>query len=178
MVLIISAGNAVNVSIWSTIELGAGIIAACLATLRPFLRRAVIKARSMRSSASRSIKQVSRSTRSNNNSSKQKSVTGSTSDHRPRRDTQAQLEAHYGELIELRCDSSKKGGSTDCILPQPNDAPEPWPTRQGGSLELDRTSTRTMRSRAYSDPLHHSGQPPPVPTAMRDQPFESQNPPV
>ena len=38
--------NAVNISIWSTIEAGASIIAGCLATLRPFLKCVISKARS------------------------------------------------------------------------------------------------------------------------------------
>ncbi|KAF2849197.1 hypothetical protein T440DRAFT_499999 [Plenodomus tracheiphilus IPT5] len=55
--------NAVNISIWSTIEAGASIIAGCLATLRPFLKHILRLARE-KSSLGKCIKTISKSVRS------------------------------------------------------------------------------------------------------------------
>ena len=58
-----------NIAIWSTIEPGAGIVAGCLATLRPLLKRFFVTARSIRYSASQTTKELSRSIRSKNTQS-------------------------------------------------------------------------------------------------------------
>ncbi|KAF2033980.1 hypothetical protein EK21DRAFT_57466 [Setomelanomma holmii] len=52
--------NAVNISIWSTIECGASIIAGCLATLRPLLKR-ITTTTHISSSLGSCVKHVSRS---------------------------------------------------------------------------------------------------------------------
>ncbi|KAG9187229.1 hypothetical protein G6011_05100 [Alternaria panax] len=69
--------NVVNISIWSTIEAGACIIAGCLATLRPLMKCALRQAResSAVSSCAHHISRSLRSThRSNNETSKAQSV--------------------------------------------------------------------------------------------------------
>ena len=58
----------VNIAIWSTIECGTSIVAGCLATLRPLLKRFVITARSSTALGSSYIKRASRSVRSNERS--------------------------------------------------------------------------------------------------------------
>lgn len=55
--------NAVNVSIWSTIEAGASIMAGCLATLRPLLKRFLTTVRES-TVLSNYIKHISQSLRS------------------------------------------------------------------------------------------------------------------
>jgi len=55
--------NAVNISLWSTIEAGASIMAGCLATLRPLLKR-IFGAFGENSLFSVYIKQISQSLRS------------------------------------------------------------------------------------------------------------------
>ncbi|KAH7066842.1 hypothetical protein BKA63DRAFT_453196 [Paraphoma chrysanthemicola] len=54
--------NAVNISIWSTIECGASIIAGCLATLRPLLKR-IVTTSVVSSSLGSCVKHVGRSFR-------------------------------------------------------------------------------------------------------------------
>lgn len=55
--------NAVNIAIWSTIETGVSIVAACLATLRPLFKYLVCRSTST-SSVMSCFKQISRSFRS------------------------------------------------------------------------------------------------------------------
>jgi hypothetical protein len=52
--------SATNISMWSTVECGASIIAGCLATLRPFLKSVIINARTS-STLSGCVKHVSQS---------------------------------------------------------------------------------------------------------------------
>ncbi|KAF2874168.1 hypothetical protein BDV95DRAFT_604366 [Massariosphaeria phaeospora] len=70
--------NAINIGIWSTIEPGAGIIAGCLATLRPFFKSFVNRALSIRSSTTHSVDNASRSIRSPESSSNKKSGTSNS----------------------------------------------------------------------------------------------------
>jgi hypothetical protein len=48
-------GNATNVSVWSTIEAGAGIISGCMATLRPLVQYCSNEIHSLRSSISEPV---------------------------------------------------------------------------------------------------------------------------
>ncbi|KAF2683723.1 hypothetical protein K458DRAFT_389651 [Lentithecium fluviatile CBS 122367] len=137
--------NATNISVWSTIEPGVGIVAACLATLRPFLKWACTKAQSLRSSFSHSAQQISHSTGSRETPSKQQG--DSSSNGHPCRYINSDAEAQHDELIELRSESSKKGESTEYILSQGRALNGPSPSEMSRSLELDRMSTRTTRDR-------------------------------
>ncbi|KAF2194861.1 hypothetical protein K469DRAFT_726006 [Zopfia rhizophila CBS 207.26] len=135
--------NATNVAIWSIIESGAGIVAGCLATLRPFLKRSFITAQPIRSST---FKYVSRLFRSN---------VGNSNKEYAQRARGRGVYGQHSEAFELKSDASKKGESTDSILTQTEDINGPWPSRpdiEGSrNLELDRKSSRTTRNRAVSD---------------------------
>lgn len=129
-------GNATNIATWSTIEPGAGIIAGCLATLRPFLKLFVVKARSFRS---------------NVYSSKARSALGSNAHHkipsRSRRGTNADT-FPQNQSFELKSDVSKKNESTDFILTQTDgvNANGSWPSQPVHRLELNRQSDRNTRT--------------------------------
>ncbi|PVH99654.1 hypothetical protein DM02DRAFT_528532 [Periconia macrospinosa] len=99
-----------NISIWSTIEPGAGIMAGCAATLRPLLKLAFEKVQSIRFPSTRS------SNPGDPHSSDQKNH-GSTQ-RRSRSGTNAEedVEANRG-IIEMQSAICKKNESTDCILP-------------------------------------------------------------
>ena len=139
-------GNAVNVAIWSTIEPGAGIIAGCLATLRPLLKIALVRARSIKtgsSFSSFSVKRLSRSFRSNENSANQKSVIMSS-------DGTSNLNAGQPvnkeePAIEMKSDV-RRGESSDLILPRRWGADGPWPAHQEGSFDLERRVAPQTRS--------------------------------
>ncbi|KAF2795352.1 hypothetical protein K505DRAFT_302186 [Melanomma pulvis-pyrius CBS 109.77] len=149
--------NATNIATWSTIEPGAGIIAGCLATLRPFLKFFVVKARLVRSYTSHSAKEVSRSFRANKYSSKARSAPGSNAHHkipcRSRRGTNAET-FPPDQSVELKSDVRKKNESTEFILTQTDgvNANEPWPSQPEHRLESNREipqntrTTWTMRS--------------------------------
>ncbi|ORX94994.1 hypothetical protein BCR34DRAFT_203955 [Clohesyomyces aquaticus] len=144
--------NATNIAIWSTIEPGAGIIAGCLATLRPFFKGFVNTARSVRSS--KASKQAS-SARSNENSANQKSNTESKAARTgPSGDTS---EAQDPEVFDLEPIVSRDGGeSTRPILPHPDG---PWSTHN--TLERERRSFQKLCRR---DPQDTSPPLPPLPT--------------
>ncbi|CAI6336545.1 unnamed protein product [Periconia digitata] len=99
---------ATNVSIWSTVEPGAGIMAGCAATLRPLLRLLFAKVQSIQSFSSKF---------SELRSSRQK---GSAGSHYPGRQEPSHLkgdiEANRVECIDLQSAASKKNESTECIL--------------------------------------------------------------
>ncbi|KAF2008983.1 hypothetical protein BU24DRAFT_402303 [Aaosphaeria arxii CBS 175.79] len=114
--------NAANIAIWSTIEPGAGIIAGCLATLRPLLKTCMTQARSMRSSASRTSKSLSPSLPSSNKSSSRKYTTkNSTINTVSRQHAVPATDTfdHYLRTIGMSSGASGKGESTDNILLQP-----------------------------------------------------------
>jgi hypothetical protein len=133
-------GNATNIAIWSTIEPGAGIVAGCLATLRPLLKRFLDTARSMRSSASRSTKENSRSSQASSNPK------GFEGRHTPGR-LRVDRYAGRADAIELKSDASRKGCSTDYILSQLNDEQH---------LEFDQHSLPSNHSRYNSTTKHSS----------------------
>ncbi|KAF2715623.1 hypothetical protein K504DRAFT_367257 [Pleomassaria siparia CBS 279.74] len=134
--------NATNIAIWSTIEPGAGIIAGCLATLRPFLKRFVATARSVRSSAS-NLPKVSRSFRSNENSNARSTTESNarngelTRSRRGTNTTNADVYASNNRVFELKSDVSKKNESQDFILAKTADVEA---MQQEQSLDLERQS--------------------------------------
>lgn len=134
--------NAVNIAIWSTIEAGASIIAGCLATLRPFMKRVIVKARSS-NSLSGCVKHVTKSLRSGtgSNSSSIPHANTTLSNTRPEtkgkeRHTRTVQEPIFveflalpnEEVIALSSDIGRDRTSTDLILAQrQNTALEfPW----------------------------------------------------
>ncbi|KAF2119965.1 hypothetical protein BDV96DRAFT_641832 [Lophiotrema nucula] len=148
--------NATNIAIWSTIEPGAGIIAGCLATLRPFLKSFLHTARSIHSSTMRSDKHFSRFSPWGGESSYQRSGGDShsqASDARTSRTgTSADRQSGRDQDFELQSDVSRKGKSTDNILPPTKDIIHPWPSRQDRSFDLEPSGTqRTERNKRASD---------------------------
>ncbi|KAF2660064.1 hypothetical protein K491DRAFT_589929 [Lophiostoma macrostomum CBS 122681] len=172
--------NATNIAIWSTVEPGAGIVAGCLATLRPLLKRFAATARSIRSSETRSAKHRSKSGRSMNTSSNVKS----TPESRERSSTDgnaAEELTNTHQDIELRSGMSKKAESKDCILEQTYDD-RPWLAQRSDSPDLDTQSSRTYfsrqsswtnRSKATSDACILDRPLPPLPLDLRHWESES-----
>lgn len=123
--------NATNIAIWSTIECGASVIAGCLATLRPFLRRIFATAdtitKSIRSSTSRSngsSKQTNESTSTNTHfGSNQSRNEGSITD----KPTFAEFITEPGEAIELSSDAGDERESQDQILRQQKQSASEFP---------------------------------------------------
>ncbi|KAH6644592.1 hypothetical protein C7974DRAFT_23862 [Boeremia exigua] len=123
--------NATNIAIWSTIECGASIIAGCLATLRPFLRRIFATAdtitKSIRSSTSRSngsSKRTNESTSTNTHfGSNQSRNEGSITD----KPTFAEFITEPGEAIELSSDAGGERESQDQILRQQEQSASEFP---------------------------------------------------
>ncbi|CBX99474.1 hypothetical protein LEMA_P087130.1 [Plenodomus lingam JN3] len=67
--------NAVNISIWSTIEAGASLVAGCLATLRPFLKCSIKLVRERISIGKSITKAVSKSVRSESSTNQSSKAT-------------------------------------------------------------------------------------------------------
>lgn len=143
-------GNAVNIGIWSTIEPGAGIIAGCLATLRPFLKLFLITAKTIRSSTSQSVKQISRSFRSNEDSLNQRSNGGgnaiNSESNMIHPGSNIGMYRWHSGTFELKSDVRKTGESTDNILTctQTQDIDGPRPSKQETDVELHRKNSQTL----------------------------------
>jgi hypothetical protein len=143
--------NVVNISIWSTIEAGACIVAGCLATLRPLLKSAVHQARES-NALSGCVKQISRSLRSGSHSQPNSNSASSIPHHHAtpslvnsnhydteRKQSETTLTAEPTfleflarpgeEVIPLSSDIESKRTSTDPILERPEPAEFPWPVR-------------------------------------------------
>ncbi|KAJ8116353.1 hypothetical protein OPT61_g2215 [Boeremia exigua] len=127
--------NATNIAIWSTIECGASIVAGCLATLRPFLKRVFATAgtitKSLRSSQAESNDSSRRTNESVSTStqlsSRERKHEGSSKD----RPIYAEFIAEPGEVIELSSDAGGERGSQDQILRNDQYAARefPWPAK-------------------------------------------------
>ncbi|KAI8932863.1 hypothetical protein NX059_010344 [Plenodomus lindquistii] len=149
--------NAVNISIWSTIEAGASTIAGCLATLRPLLKR-VIRLVRERSGVVKCISKISQSLRSG--SSANQSSNASSLPHpnttisnpsraaqrRRRRETLDTDDPDFmdffalpGEdVIALDEDPGRERKSTDLILGKVESERSlefPWPQRPDAVVE-------------------------------------------
>jgi hypothetical protein len=164
--------NVVNISIWSTIEAGACIVAGCLATLRPLLKRAIHQARES-TALSGCVKQISRSIRSGSRSLSNSDNASSL----PRHGTATDLErkrsettvssgptfmeflARPGEeVIPLSSDIGNKRTSTEPILDRPEPLEFPWPVKpkerhqkHKGKRQAVHGSWTVQRGRAASD---------------------------
>jgi hypothetical protein len=151
--------NATNIAIWSTIECGASIIAGCLATLRPLLKRVFATAgtitKSLRSSNSRShgsSRQTTNSTSLNTHlGSNERKTTASSAD----KPTFAEFIAERGEVIEMSSSSSAGGEreSQDRILrPDGHSALDfPWPVKVVESTrEPERTAPMHSKHRSWN----------------------------
>ncbi|KAF2277266.1 uncharacterized protein EI97DRAFT_314786 [Westerdykella ornata] len=152
--------NAANIAIWSTIEPGVGIIAGCLATLRPLLKRFVTTGRSIRSSTSRSIRTASRSLQSpSETSSTQRGPGGGNTTRPPSRKTD-----WYDRAFELTATDAvvKNAESTECILPK-LECDETWsPSAEVAIEEAQERSSihhshsaRTSQSRTLSYAVYY-----------------------
>lgn len=112
--------NAVNISIWSTIEAGMSITAGCLATLRPFLRWIAAKVRSSTSPLRSYVQEVATSL-----SSSSKSTSG------------------HGELPRYNtAASSKKDASDDTDMTELTSIKFPMSSSQLFSMSSDVGSKR------------------------------------
>ncbi|KAJ4307721.1 hypothetical protein N0V94_009639 [Neodidymelliopsis sp. IMI 364377] len=140
--------NATNIAIWSTIECGASIIAGCLATLRPLLKRIFTTAgtitKSLRSSNTASNTSTRRtdhsaSSTTHRGASEHKTATSSTD-----KPTFAEFIAEPGEVIEMSSDAGGERESQDCILRQHEHSSLdfPWPARV---VQTHREQERTAR---------------------------------
>jgi hypothetical protein len=149
--------NATNIAIWSTIECGASIIAGCLATLRPFLKRMFATAgtltKSLRSSNTRSngsSRQTNQSTSTSTHFGPKERKTGGSSTDKP---TFAEFIAEPGEVIEMSSDAGGERESQDCILrhdEQPN-LDFPWPVKVIESRrEPERTAPMHSKHKSWT----------------------------
>lgn len=151
--------NATNIAIWSTIECGASIIAGCLATLRPLLKRVFATAgtitKSLRSTNSRShgsSRQTTNSTSFNTHlASNERKTTAPCAD----KPTFAEFIAERGEVFEMSSSSSAGGEreSQDRILrPDEDSALDfPWPVKVVESTrEPERTAPMHSKHRSRS----------------------------
>jgi hypothetical protein len=149
--------SATNIAIWSTIEPGVGIIAGCLATLRPLVTGIMSKARSVRSekNSSHGASGVSYSG--------QRSKIGSAHTRSVRPGT-IRSTAPQDEPIELT-PSALGRKSTEDILLTTSEAYHEWQSTQSRSLDLDRRSTRSSHQRRASDSFDHPL--PPLPLEVK-----------
>jgi len=155
--------NAVNISTWSTIECGASIIAGCLATLRPFLKRLVSSARNS-SALNTCVKHVSRSFRSSQpsetssiphyNSGSSEVKDGSTRDKTREDDsTFAEFLARPGgDVIALSKQSEQRGEAVERIVHSPDDGLDlPWPGKPNDKKRQTIHASWTLRKGVASD---------------------------
>ncbi|KAF1844233.1 uncharacterized protein K460DRAFT_317534 [Cucurbitaria berberidis CBS 394.84] len=168
--------NAVNVAIWSTIEAGASIIAGCLATLRPLLKRFLTEARRTSGLSSR-VKQFSKSLRS----SERSSGGGSNGSSIPRSNTTKSIYEGGGrgttrtaaeeptffeflaspgeEVIALSSDIGKERSSTERILARDQDSvlDFPWPVESKDSRQQDDRRRQTVHTSWMSRGVANGG---------------------
>ncbi|KAH7389776.1 hypothetical protein BKA66DRAFT_510809 [Pyrenochaeta sp. MPI-SDFR-AT-0127] len=181
--------NAVNIAIWSTIEAGASIIAGCLATLRPFLKRVIVKARSSNSLAgcvkhiTKSLRSGSRSNTSSNASSIPHFNTTASTDTNPKFESKPRdtadvraieeptfvefLSLPGEEVIALSSEIRQERKSTDPILGQRTQTPVDFPWLvQSNNREKNDTETRRLGSRILRRGIASDG-------VVRDRPISA-----
>ncbi|KAH7407070.1 hypothetical protein DE146DRAFT_418454 [Phaeosphaeria sp. MPI-PUGE-AT-0046c] len=159
---------AVNISAWSTIECGAGIIAGCLATIRPLVKRLFNSAYPSTTLGS-CMKQVSRSFRSSNRSNgsslpchnsassdvKSGVVTAKPGSRQVDEPTLLEFLAQPGEEVIALHDGTGNGReSTERILQQPgiDGIDFPWPAKTSDSRKRQTLhSSWTLRNGVASD---------------------------
>lgn len=149
--------NATNIAIWSTIECGASIVAGCLATLRPLLKRMFATAgtisKSLRSSNTQSrgsSKRTGNSGSSNTQFSSGEQKSGSSSDGKP---TYAEFIAGVDEVIEMSSDAGGERESQDRILQQDEQSALdfPWPVKVANDpKEPERTSPMCVKHKSWA----------------------------
>ncbi|UPX16661.1 uncharacterized protein EKO05_0007050 [Ascochyta rabiei] len=140
--------NATNISIWSTIECGASIVAGCMATLRPLLKRVFATAGTLTKSLRSSNTHSHASSRQTNDSASPK--THHDTKHRQAaglgkdKPTFVEFIAEPGEVVEMSSDAGGSRGSQDCILRQDKEAglDFPWPVKV---VERRKEPERTAR---------------------------------
>lgn len=149
-------GNATNIAIWSTIEPGAGIIAGCLATLRPFVKGVFLKARTIRSSIGSSKKDMSNSSNLEQTHTGPETVSAEKYRHmgslRSERGTHGNIHRPYDEHAQTRGKLCREGGSAECILEEMEPA-YTITSRSRESLELDPEACVTRYSQSSLSPI-------------------------
>lgn len=155
--------NATNIAIWSTIECGASIIAGCLATLRPFLKRVFATAgtisKSIRSSTSQSngsSRRTNGSASANTQVSSHDRKYGSSSSDKP---TFAEFIADPSDVIELSTSVGGERESQDRILREHEQVvlDFPWPAKVvANSTEPVRTAPMPSKHKSWNS-RHRSG---------------------
>lgn len=162
--------NAANIAIWSTIECGASIVAGCLATLRPLLKRMFATAgtitktlRASNTQSNGSSRQTNNTTSTNTHSSSNERKAGGSSTGEP---TFAEFIAEPDDVIELSSEAGGERESQDRILwQQEQPALEfPWLVKVvENPREPERTAPMhskhkswTSRRKAGTEGNHHS----------------------
>ncbi|KAF2196869.1 hypothetical protein GQ43DRAFT_234899 [Delitschia confertaspora ATCC 74209] len=132
--------NATNIAIWSTIEPGAGIIAGCLATLRPCLRLFLIKARPLQEYVANSTRFLWRPFWLATRPSAPRSNIRDCSDRHslPHIDTSTTVHVEEERMSEKSSEKTRKAGTSDCISSQSGTETQ-WLSRQGScNTDYDR----------------------------------------
>lgn len=183
--------NSTNFTIWATIELGAGIIAGCLATMRPLFKFIFETTRTITSSASRSAKRIPRSFRSNPNSSAQQSVnqkeeggiqlvSKSDSDCTQTISTYTVKDGNTKSTTTTR-----RGGTTDYMITRNDDSDGHWlfhrdnrdvlvarNAESDDGLEIDRRSSHTFGEEEAKETRLSLVLPPATPEPASEPPRE------
>lgn len=142
--------NATNIAIWSTIEPGAGIIAGCLACLRPFVKSVFVKARSIRSSIDASKKDTSEASKSGHTHPGPRAAMMEEF-CQPEKRARSNNHPQYDENTQARGRLHGEGDSAECIL----ESMEPayiFPSRSHESLDLDNESSAKRDSQSSLSP--------------------------
>ncbi|KAF9734730.1 integral membrane family protein [Paraphaeosphaeria minitans] len=148
--------NATNISIWSTIEPGVGIMAGCMATLRPLIKCAHAKVQTLRSSRTLFARNSHLVEIGMNSSNEERADSRSANIVQYSKDAGLTSEDRRRDGGRTRISHSTGQGSTECIL---SPSEEKHTSEQSKRLELNRTNTWTSVSPDCSDLL-----PPLVPT--------------
>ncbi|KAF2437906.1 hypothetical protein P171DRAFT_526671 [Karstenula rhodostoma CBS 690.94] len=148
--------NATNISIWSTIEPGVGIMAGCMATLRPLMMCAQVKIQTLRSPRLLFAKKSHSVEMGMTSSNEERGGSKGADAVKFSKDAGLASERHQDGGRARTSQSTGRGSSTECIL-SPSD--ENHTFGQCESLELDRTNTWASVSPNPGDAL-----PPLMPT--------------
>lgn len=153
--------NATNIAIWSTIECSASIIAGCLATLRPLLKRVFATAGSITKSLRSSNTQSNGSSRRTNHSASTSKYlgsneceTGGSSTDKP---TFAEFIAEPSEVIEMSSDPGGERESQDRILREDRQSSLdfPWPVKVVETRkEPERTARMHTKHKSWNSRRH------------------------
>ncbi|KAF1980028.1 hypothetical protein BU23DRAFT_521907 [Bimuria novae-zelandiae CBS 107.79] len=130
--------NATNISVWSTIEAGAGIISACMTTLRPLVKHFSMRVRSLRPSGIVSTIGSLPIEYDSMSSNRKRGRDEQLYEFQTHRGHRLSTEIQHREVIPVRTSYGTSRGSAECIL------------SQGESLYLASMDTKASR-------IHKSG---------------------